>query len=69
VLKRRNNMTAKERHQLVELGILTGDCDPSIPSGKLPPELRREAMRRVKERELMTGLLLTRILERLKRAH
>jgi hypothetical protein len=61
-------MTQKERHQLIELGILTQDCDPSITSAKLSPRFKREVRRRVKERELMTGLLLTRILERLKRA-
>jgi hypothetical protein len=62
-------MTQQERQQLIKLGILTEDCDPSITSWKLSPQLKREARRRVKERELMTGLLLTRILDRLKRAH
>jgi hypothetical protein len=67
VLKRRNNMTQMERQQLIELGILTPDCGPSIAFWKLSPELKREARRRMKERERMTGgLLLIRILERLK---
>jgi hypothetical protein len=61
-------MTKVERQQLIELGILTKDCDPSITSWKVSPQRKREARRRAKERELMTGLLLTRILERLKRA-
>jgi len=62
-------MTQVERQQLIELGILTPDCGPSITYCKLSPELKREARRRMKEREQMTGgLLLTRILERLKRA-
>src|SRR5215813_7082383 len=69
VLKMRNNMTQAERQELIELGVLTPDCGPSIMYSKLSPELKREARRRMKEREQMTGgLLLTRILERLKRA-
>ena len=62
-------MTQKERQQLIKLGILTKDCDPTITSWKLSPELKREARRRARERERMTGLLLTRILDRLKTAH
>jgi len=62
-------MTQKERRQLIELGILTEDCGPSVTYWKLSPELKREARRRMNERERMTGgLLLTRILERLNRA-
>ena len=62
-------MTQKERRQLIELGILTEDCGPSITYWKLPPELKREARRRMNDRERMTGgHLLSRILERLKRA-
>jgi hypothetical protein len=62
-------MTQKERRQLIELGILTKDCGPSSTHWKLSPELKREAGRRMKERERMTGgHLLTRILELLKRA-
>jgi hypothetical protein len=54
---------------LIELGILTEDCGPSITYWMLSPELKREARRRMNQRERMTGgLLLTRILERLKRA-
>jgi hypothetical protein len=69
VLKRRNNMTQIERQQLIELGILTPDCGPSTAYWKLSPDLKLEAKRRMKERERMTGgLLLARILERLKRA-
>jgi hypothetical protein len=65
-------MTKVERQQLIELGILTEDCDPSVTSLKLSPQRKREAkrrQRRLKERELMAGLLLTRILDRIKRAH
>jgi hypothetical protein len=62
-------MTQVERQQLIEFGILTPDCGPSITYWTLSPELKREARRRMKERERMTGgLLLIRILERLKRA-
>jgi hypothetical protein len=62
-------MTQVERQQLIELGVMTPDCGPSITYWKLSPERKREARRRMKEREHMTGgLLLTRILERLKRA-
>ena len=61
-------MTAHERQQLIQLGILTPDCDPSITSRGLSPQLKRDARRRVKEKEAMSGVLLTRILERLKRA-
>jgi hypothetical protein len=62
-------MTQKERRQLIELGILTPDCGPSITYWKLSPQLKREARRWMNERERMTGgLLLTRILEHLKRA-
>ena len=61
-------MTQLERRRLIELGILTPDCDPT--SRKLSRERKREARRRMKERERMTGgLLLIRILERLKTAH
>jgi len=63
----RNNMTQVERQKLIEFGVLTPDCGPSITYQKLSPELKREARRRMKKREQMTGgLLLTRILERLK---
>jgi hypothetical protein len=69
VLKRRNEMTQKERRQLIELGILTEDCGPSVTYWKLSPQLKRELRRRMNERERMTGgRLLTRILECLKRA-
>ena len=60
-------MTQKERRQLIELGILTEDCGPSISYWKLSPQVKREARRRMNERERMAGgLLLARILERLK---
>jgi hypothetical protein len=62
-------MTQTQRQQLIEFGILTPDCGPSSKYSQLSPELKREVRRRMKERERMTGgLLLTRILERLKRA-
>lgn len=62
-------MTQKERRQLIELGILTEDCGPSITYWKLSPQLKREARRRMNQRERMTaGRLLTRILECLNRA-
>jgi len=61
-------MTLVERQRLIELGILTPDCDPRITtSRKVPSERKREIGRWVKEREAMSGVLLTRILERLKR--
>jgi hypothetical protein len=61
-------MTQAERQQLIELGILTPDCGPSITYWKLSPELKQQTRRRMKERERMTGgLLLTRILDHLKR--
>jgi hypothetical protein len=61
-------MTQKERRQLIELGILTEDCGPSITYWKLSPELKREARRRMNEKERMTGgRLLSRILECLTR--
>jgi hypothetical protein len=61
-------MTQVERQQLIELGILTPDCGPSVKYWKQSPELKREARRRMKERERMTsGLFLNRILERLKK--
>jgi hypothetical protein len=60
-------MTQAQRQQLIELGILTPDCGPSRGYRKLSLELKREARRRMNEREQMTGgLLLTRILEHLK---
>lgn len=63
-------MKQAQRQQLIELGVLTPDCGPSIKYRKLSPELKREAQRRMRERErLAGGLLLTRILERLKTAH
>ena len=53
---------------MIDLGILTEDCGPSITYWKLSPELKREARRQMGERERMTGgRLLTRILERLNR--
>jgi hypothetical protein len=59
-----------ERQKLIGLGVLTPDCGPSIIYWKLSPELKREDRQRMKEREQMTGgLLLIRILERLKTAH
>ena len=62
-------MRQAERQQLIELGILTPDCDPRIiTSRKVSPERKRNVRRWVKEREAMSGVLLTRILERLKRA-
>jgi hypothetical protein len=61
-------MTLKELQKLIELGILTPDCGPSTTSEKLSPELKRDARRRMKGRERMTsGLLLSRILARLRR--
>ena len=63
-------MTQMERQKLIEFGVLTPDCGTGMTYQKLSPELKREARRRMKEREQMTtGLLLTRILERLKTAH
>ena len=63
-------MTRVEREKLIDLGILTPDCGPGMTYWKLPPELKRQARQRMKEKEQMTGgLLLTRILERLKAAH
>jgi hypothetical protein len=63
-------MTQAQRQQLIELGILTPDCGPGIKYRKLSAELKRQARRRMKERERMAGgLLLIRILERLKTAH
>ena len=63
-------MTQVEREKLIELGVLTPDCGPSVTYWKLPPERKREARRRMKEREQMTsGLLLSRILERLNTAY
>ena len=63
-------MTQAQRRELIELGVLTPDCAPGFKYQKLPPELKREARRRMRERERMAGgLLLTRILERLKTAH
>jgi hypothetical protein len=60
-------MRQVERQQLIELGILTPDCDPRITtSQKVSPERKRNVRRWVKEREAMSGVLLTRILERLK---
>jgi hypothetical protein len=62
-------MRQVERQQLIELGILTPDCDPRITtSRKMSPERKRTVGRWVKEREAMSGALLTRILEHLKRA-
>ena len=63
-------MTQAERQQLIEFGVLTPDCDPRITtSRKVSPGHKQKVRRWVKERERMTGgLLLTRILERLKRA-
>jgi len=63
-------MTQIERQKLIEFGVLTPDCGPGITYGNLSPELKQETRRRMKERERMTGgLLLTRILEGLKKAH
>jgi hypothetical protein len=62
-------MTQVQRQQLIELGVLTPDCGPSINYSKLSPELKLETRRRMRERERMAGLLLTRILERLKTTH
>jgi hypothetical protein len=60
-------MTQVERQVLIELQVLTAECGPSATYRKLSPELKREARRRMKEREQMTGgLLLRRILELLK---
>jgi hypothetical protein len=61
-------MTQKERRQLIELGILTQDCGPSVTYWKLSPQLKREARRRMNQKERMAGGgLLTKILERLQR--
>ena len=68
VLKRRCNITTPELQRLIELGILTPDCDRSSATRKLSPELRREASRWVKQSEAMSGLLLARILQRVKTA-
>jgi ribosome biogenesis protein Tsr3 len=63
-------MTQMERHKLIELGILTPDCDPRITtSRKVSLERKQKVRRWVREREAMSGVLLTRILERLKTAH
>ena len=62
-------MTLVELQRLIELGILTPDCAPSFATRKLSPKLRREARQRVKERDAMSGLLLSRILERIKAAN
>jgi len=60
-------MTQVEREILIQLQVLTSECGPNARYRKLSPELKREARRRMKEREQMTGgLLLTRILELLK---
>jgi hypothetical protein len=65
--ERRSKMRQVERQQLIELGILTPDCDPRITtSQKVSPERKRNVRRWVKEREAMSGVLLTGILERLK---
>ena len=61
-------MTLVEIQRLIELGILTPDCDPSFAMRKLSPALRGETTRRVKQKEDMSGLLLARILQRLKTA-
>ena len=62
-------MTQAQRQQLIELGVLTPDCGPSSKYRTLSPELKREAQRRMRERERMAGgLLLARILQRLKTA-
>jgi hypothetical protein len=59
-------MRQVERQRLIELGILTPDCDPRITtSRKMSPERKREVRRWVEEREAMSGPLLTTILERL----
>ena len=56
-------MTLMELQKLIELGILTPDCGSSATSEKLPPELRRDAGRQMRERERRTsGPLLSRIL-------
>jgi hypothetical protein len=61
-------MRQVERQRLIELRILTPDCDPRITtSRKVSSERKREVRRWVKEREAMSGPLLTTILERLKR--
>jgi hypothetical protein len=61
-------MRQVEREQLIGLGILTPDCDPRITtSQKVSPQRKRNVRRSVKEREAMSGVFLTRILERLKR--
>ena len=62
-------MTRLEIQRLIELGILTPDCDLSFAMRKLSPELRREARQRVKQREAMSGLLLGRILECIRAAN
>lgn len=62
-------MRQVEREQLIGLGILTPDFDPRITtSQKVSPERKLNVRRSVKEREAMSGVFLTRILERLKRA-
>jgi hypothetical protein len=60
-------MTVAEIQRLIELGILTPDCDPSSATRERSPELKLEGRRWV--REDMSGPLLTRILESLKTAH
>ena len=59
-------MTQAEIQRLIELGILTPECESTFR--KLSPERKREARRQMKERERMSGLLLARILQRLKTA-
>ena len=59
-------MTLVEIKRLIELGILTPDCDPSFATQKRS-ELKSEARRWV--REDMSGPLLTRILAGLRAAN
>jgi hypothetical protein len=60
-------MTLLEIKRLIELGILTPDCDPNFATRKRSPELKSEVRRWV--REDMSGPLLTKILEPPKTAH
>ena len=60
-------MTLVEIKRLIELGILTPDCDPTFAMRKRSPELKSEGRRWV--REDMSGPLLASILARIKAAN
>jgi len=60
-------MTLSEIKRLIELGILTPDCDSSFATRKRSLELKSESRQWV--REDMSGPLLIRILQRIKAAN